>query len=177
MKKYQFWCPKCRQGFLDSEVETVAVDTMFGEGQRGFCRTCAAAVVWYANQDLDLHSIILALGERAQHAVWQISGVDCFRANAKELWLINDTQQPVAGNELLRITAGIVQTIDGCLKAFDKGSAAHWFYLRAWDGSGFYIETNDPEIKASLQARFQNVTDDVEEARLPYEALFIPRGD
>ncbi len=48
--------------------------------------------------------------------------------------------------------------------------------MRAWDGSGFYIETNDYKVKECLEARFQNV-EDVEEAQPPYEALFIPRGD
>lgn len=150
---------------------------MFSEGHWGDCPTCAAAVVLYDNQDLDLHSIILALGERGRHAVWHISGVDCFGENAEELWLMDDNKQPVEGKDLLRITAGIAQTIDGCFKAFDEGSSSHWFYLRAWDGSGFYIETNDPEIKVSLQARFLNVVDDVAQAQPPYEALFIPCGD
>jgi len=149
---------------------------MFGEGRWWFCQTCGTSMVSYANQDLDVHNIILALGDRAMKSVWQVSGVDCFGENAEELWLLDDNKKSVAGNDLLRITAGISQTIDGYFRAFDKGSTAHWFYMRAWDGNGFYMEMNDHKIKGDLLTRFQGV-EEVKEAQHPYEALFIPRGD
>ena len=176
MKKYQFWCPKCRKGFHENEVEKREVDTMFGEGRWWFCQTCDSSVVLYANQDLDLHSIFLALGDRAMNSVWQVSGVDCFGEKAEELCLIDDNKQSVSGNDLLPITAGITQTIDGYFRAFDKVSTSHWFYMRAWDGRGFYVETNDHKIKERLDIRFQNV-EDVAEAQPPYQGLFIPRGE
>jgi hypothetical protein len=172
MKTYQFWCPKCRKGFQENEVEKREVDTMFGEGRWWFCQTCHSSVALYANQDLDLHSIILALGDRGMNSIWQVSGVDCFGENAEELWALDDNKQSVRGNDLLRITAGIYQTIDGYFKAFDKDSISHWLEIRAWDGSGFYIETNDEKIKQLLKHRFQEV-EDVEEAKHPYEGLFI----
>jgi hypothetical protein len=172
MKKYQFWCPKCRKGFHENEVEKREVDTMFGEGRWWFCQTCDSRVALYANQDLDLHSIIVALGERALNSIWVGSGVDCYGANAEELCALTDRKQPIAGNDLLRITAGIYQTIEGYFNAFDKGSTSHWLEIRAWDGSGFYIETNDEAIVKRLQSRFQEV-EDVEEAKLPYQGLFI----
>ena len=176
MKKYRFWCPKCRKSFQESEVEEREVDTMFGEGHWYFCQTCGTSMDSYANQDLDLHSIVLALGDRALKSVWQVSGVDCLGENAEELWSLDDNKQSVVGNDLLRITAGISQIIDGYFRAFDKGSTPYWFYMRAWDGSGFYIEMNDHKIKEELQTRFQNI-EEVKEVQHPYEALFIPRGD
>jgi hypothetical protein len=176
MKKYQFWCPKCRRGFQENEVEKREVDTMFGEGRWWFCQTCDSRVALYANQDLDLHSMIIALGDRALNSIWVGSDVDCYGANAEELCALTDRKQPIAGNDLLRITAGVYQTIEGDFKAFDKGSTSHWFYMRAWDGGGFYIETNDHKIKEHLQSQFQDV-EDVEEAKYPYESLFVPRSD
>ena len=149
---------------------------MFGEGRWWFCQACDTLVISYANQDLDVHSILFALGDQAMNSVWQVSGVDCFGENAEELWLIDDNKQSARGNDLLRITTGITQTIDGDFHAFDNCSTSHWFYMRAWDGSGFYVETNDHKVKERLDARFRNV-EDVAETQPPYEGLFIPRGD
>ncbi|GEM_PF-1944548 len=145
---------------------------MFGEGRWWFCQTCDSAVVLYADQDLDLHSIILALGDRATNSVWQVSGVDCFGENAEELWALDDNKQSISGNDLIRITAGIYQTIEGYFKAFDKDSTSHWLEIRAWDGEGFYIETNDEKVKKRLQSEFQEV-EEIDEARPPYQSLFI----
>jgi len=119
----------------------------------------------------DVHAILVALGDRAINSVWQVSGIDCFGENAEELWSLADNQRSVSGNDLLRITAGIYQTVDGYFKAFDRGATSYWFYMRAWDGSGFHIETIDEKIKKHLQSEFQEVND--EEAQHPYQGLFI----
>lgn len=145
---------------------------MFGEGRWWFCRACGASVALYANQDLDLHSILAALGERALNSTWLGDTIECFGENAEELYAYTDYKRPIAGRELLRITSGIYQTIEGDLKAFDEGATSHWFFLRAWDGGGFYIETNDLESKERLMSRFQDV-EEIEEARPSYEGLFI----
>ena len=124
------------------------------------------------NPNLDVHAILIALGDRAVNSIWQVSGIDCFGENAAELWALDDNKQSIAGNDLLRITAGIYQTIEGYFNAFDNGSVSHWLEIRAWDGDGFYIETNDEKIKERLQSEFQEV-EAVEEAQPPYQGLFI----
>jgi hypothetical protein len=126
-----------------------------------------------ANRDLDLHGIIAALGDRALHSTWVGSGIECFGENAEELYSFTDHNRSIAGYDLLRVTKGIYQTIEGDFKAFDQGLTSHWFFIRAWDGSGFYIETNDPEIKERLKNQFQAV-EDIKETQPPYEGLFIP---
>lgn len=125
-----------------------------------------------SNLNLDVHAILVALGDRAANSIWQVSGIDCFGENAEELWALDDNKQSIAGNDLLRITAGIYQTIDGYFIAFDKGSTSHWLKMHAWDGEGFYIETNDEKVKQRLHSEFQEV-EGVEEARPPYQGLFI----
>lgn len=149
---------------------------MFGEGRWWFCRTCSFKLALYANQDLDLHSIILALGDRALKSDWVGYGVDCYGTSAEQLCSLTDRELPIAGNDLLHITAGVRQTIEGDFKAFDREATSHWFYLRAWDGSGFYVEINDYEIKNLLQNRFRYV-EEIEEAKPPYAGLFIPCND
>jgi len=137
-----------------------------------FCHMKESDDLPISNLNFDVHAILVALGDRAVNSIWQVSGVDCFGENAEELWALDDNKQSVLGNDLLRITAGIYQTIDGYFTAFDKESTSHWLEIRAWDGEGFYIETNDDKVKKRLQSEFQEV-DAVEEARPPYQGLFI----
>jgi tetratricopeptide (TPR) repeat protein len=124
------------------------------------------------DQTLDLYDLIAALGERALNSTWLGSGVECYGENAEELFSFTDHDRPIAGQDFLRIASGIRQTIAGDFQAFDPGAASHWIFIHAWEGSGFYIETNDPEIKERLKARFQGI-EEVEGAVPPYESLFI----
>ena len=124
------------------------------------------------DQNPDLYSLIAALGERALNSIWIASGVDCYGENAEELYAIADQNRPVGGRDLSRITSGIRQTIKGDFAAFDQDAASHWLLIRAWDGSGFYIESNDPKSKERLKSHFQSV-EEVEGASPPYESLFI----
>src|SRR5215213_6761853 len=104
--------------------------------------------------DLDLYGLITALGERALHSTWFISGVECYGEKAEELYARTDHDRPIEGSELLAITLGIRQTVAGDFQAFDQGAATPWLFLRAWDGSGFYLELNDPDSKERLKAHF-----------------------
>ncbi|RPI67992.1 MAG: tetratricopeptide repeat protein [Geobacteraceae bacterium] len=124
------------------------------------------------DQVLDLHGLLIALGERALHSTWFGSGVDCYGEKAAELHAFTDQNKPIEGRDLLHITTGIRQTIEGDFQAFDPGATSPWIFIRAWDGTGFHIETNDPEIKNQLKQHFQAV-DNVEGADPPYEGLFI----
>jgi tetratricopeptide (TPR) repeat protein len=126
-----------------------------------------------SDRNFDLHSLIAALGERALRSIWFGSGVECYGENVEELHALTDQNQPIEGRELLRITSGIRQTIAGDFQAFDPEADAPWIFIRAWDGSGFYVETSDPKIKEGLQAQFQDLQE-VEGAQPPYESLFIP---
>ena len=122
--------------------------------------------------ELDLYGLIVALGERALHSTWFGSGVDCYGEKAEELYVFTNHNRPIEGRDFLAITSGIRQTIEGDFQAFDKDASSHWLFIRAWGGSGFYIETNDPKIKERLKTHFQAV-DEVDGASPPYEGLFI----
>ena len=124
------------------------------------------------DREPDLHELIAALGERALHSTWFGSGVNCYGENAEELYAFTDQNSPIEGHDFLRITSGIHQTIEGDFQAFDPGATSHWIFIRAWEGSGFYIETDTPHIEKQLKAHFQMV-ERVEGASPPYEGLFI----
>ena len=124
------------------------------------------------DQELDLYSLIVALGERALNSIWFVSGVTCYGEKAEELYTFTDQNRPIKGGDFLRIASGIHQTIQGDFHAFDPGSTSHWIFIRAWDGSGFYIETDDPQVEKQLKAHFQAV-EDVEGVYPPYEGLFL----
>ena len=124
------------------------------------------------DQESDLYGLITALGERALRSTWFGSGVDCYGENAEELYALTDQNRPIEGHDFLRIASGIRQTLEGDFHAFDPGATSHWIFLRAWDGSGFYIETDDPQIEKQLKAHFQAL-EEVEGANPPYKSLFI----
>lgn len=73
------------------------------------------------------------------------------------LCIFADQKRPIDGRDLRHITSGIRQSIDGDLHAFDASMTAHWILTRVGEGSGLYIETNDPKIKERLKTRFQAV--------------------
>lgn len=124
------------------------------------------------DQNLDVYDLIKALGERALNSTWLGSSVDCYGEGAQELFSFIDNNRPITGQDLLRITSGIRKTIEGDFVAFDPGSTSHWILVRAWKGSGFYIETNDPQSKERIETHFQSV-EEVEGADAPYEGLFL----
>lgn len=124
------------------------------------------------DQDRDLHGLLITLGERALNSTWFGSGVECHGEKVEELYAFTDQNEPIEGRYLLHLTSGIRQTIEGDFQAFDPGATSHWIFIRAWGGSGFYIETNDPEIKEHLKAYSQAV-EEVEGASPPYESLFV----
>jgi tetratricopeptide (TPR) repeat protein len=123
-------------------------------------------------QELDLYGLIVALGNRALKSLWFGLGIECYGAKADELYALTDQNRPIPGRDLLNITAGIDQTVEGDFTAFDPDATSHWLFIRAWGGSGFYVETNDPKSKERLTSHFQSV-EEVEGAYPPYEGLFI----
>jgi len=125
-----------------------------------------------SDREPDLYELIVALGERALHSTWFGSGLECYGENAEDLYALTDQNRPVEGGDLLRIASGIRQTIKGDFQAFDPGATSHWIFIRAWDGSGFYIETDDPQIEKQLKVHFPAV-EEVDGAYPPYAGLFI----
>ena len=127
------------------------------------------------DQNFDLHDLIAALGERALHSTWFGNGVNCYGEKAEELYALTNQNKPIQGPDLLAIASGISQTIQGDFTAFDQGANSHWILIRAWKGSGFYIEINDRHNKQQLKTRFPSM-EEVEGAHSPYEGLFIRKN-
>jgi tetratricopeptide (TPR) repeat protein len=123
-------------------------------------------------QALDLYDLIAALGDRALNSIWLANGVECYGESAEELYALTGQNQPIEGGDLLAISAGIRQTIAGEFQAFDPGGTTHWIFIRAWDGNGFYMETDDTQIEQQLKTHFPAM-EEVEGAEPPYEGLFI----
>jgi hypothetical protein len=121
---------------------------------------------------VDLYALIVALGDRALRSTWLGSGLECEGENAEELQARTDYNRPIPGRDLLDITSGIRRTIQGDFTAFDPDATAPWLFIRAWDGNGFYLETNDTQVKQRLKSQFPEMQE-VEGATPSYEGLFI----
>jgi hypothetical protein len=98
--------------------------------------------------------------------------VDCYGETAEDLYAFTNHNRPIEGRDFLDIASGIRQTIEGDFQAFDKDAPSHWLFIRAWGGSGFYIELDDSNSKERLKTHFQSV-EEVDGASPPYEGLFI----
>jgi tetratricopeptide (TPR) repeat protein len=125
-------------------------------------------------RELDLHQILVALGKRAIDSVWFGSSVECDGEKAEELYALTNQERPIEGRVLLDLTSGIQQTIKGDFYALDPGADAHWLFIRAWEGSGFYVEIDDPKSGERLKAHFPSV-EEVGGVSSPYQGLFIHR--
>ena len=125
------------------------------------------------DRNLDLYDLLTVVGRRALNSTWLGSGVNCYGESAEELFSFIEQDQPIEGQDFLRITSGIQQTVEGDFTGFDSGSTSHWIFIRAWNGNGFYIEINDPKLKERLKTQFPWM-EEVEGASPPYESLFLP---
>ena len=121
---------------------------------------------------LDLYGLIGALGERALASLWFGSDVNCHGEKAPQLHAWIESNQPIEGGDLLSIASGIRQTTQGDFYALDPGAAAHWLFIRAWDGSGFYIEIDDPNLVDRLKTDLPSL-EEVDGAAHPYQGFFI----
>ena len=119
-----------------------------------------------------LHNLITVLGKRAFDSMWLANGVDCEGETVEELLSFIEQNQRMEGSDFVRIISGIQQTLAGDFVGFDPGSTSPWILIRAWQGSGFYIEISDPKIKERLETHFPSA-EEVEGATPPYESLFI----
>lgn len=125
-----------------------------------------------SDQQFDLHALLVALGNRALESVWFGSEVECYGEQRDELYRLTKLNRPIPGRDLLAIAAGIRQTVAGDFQAFDPRASDPWIFIRAWNGAGFYIETNDPQVKQDLKSQLPAL-EEVEGATAPYESLFI----
>lgn len=123
-------------------------------------------------QGPDLYDVVAALGERSRRSIWFGSDVDCYGETAEKLYDLTKHNQPIEGDDFLHLTSGIRQTIAGDFYAFDPGASSQWLFIRAWNGDGFYVETNDPKSKERLKSQFPLV-EEVDGAAAPYAGLFI----
>jgi tetratricopeptide (TPR) repeat protein len=125
------------------------------------------------DEKLDLYDLLFILGERVIHSIWFGSNVNCYGEKAEELHAFADYNRPINGQDFLRIASGIHQTIEGDFTAFDPDTTSPWIFIRAWDGTGFYVETNDHQSRKQLMTRFQKA-EEMENVTPPYMGLFIP---
>jgi tetratricopeptide (TPR) repeat protein len=122
---------------------------------------------------LDLREILAALGERALRSTWFGKDVKCYGPKAEQLYTYTAQDRPIPGRGLLAITSGIQKTVRGDFSAFDREAEMPWFFIRVWEGSGIYVETDDPKISKLIQDQFP-WAEEVDGASPGYQGFFLP---
>lgn len=122
---------------------------------------------------LDLHEILTALSDRALRSTWYGKDVKCYGPKAEQLYAYTAKERPIPGRGLLAITSGIQQTVRGDFSAFDPGAEKPWLFIRVWEGSGIYVETDHPEVRKLIQDQFP-WAEEVDGATPGYQGFFLP---
>lgn len=125
-----------------------------------------------SRRGLDIHDLIVVLGKRALESIWFGRDVESQGDKADELSALTLRDTPIDGRDFLLLTSGIHQTSKGDFYALDPDADSHWLFLRAWEGSGFYIETDDPKIQERLKSQYPGL-EEVEGVPPPYKGFFI----
>jgi tetratricopeptide (TPR) repeat protein len=123
-------------------------------------------------QRSDFYRLVAAFGDRSLRSTWFGGGVDCNGETADQLYALTAQNLPIEGDDFLRLAAGIRQIMAGDFQAFDPGEDSPWVFLRTWEGNGFYVETDDPQVEKQLKVHYQAV-EEVEGASPPYQGFFI----
>jgi len=109
----------------------------------------------------DLRDILAVLRPYAENADWEVDHADeDFRATGKDTRPIRalvDSGERVSGKILSSLAEDIHQVIWGEFRAFKGSATTPWTIVRAIDSSYFEIETNDDEVVALIQQRFNCV--------------------
>jgi hypothetical protein len=105
--------------------------------------------------DFDLVDVLRALGPRAERSVWRCGDVDCFGLTAGALERAITSRDPISGEQLVQLAAGLTQVIDGRFEGFDLGEATPWVVATAVDSTWWEVRSADAAALASLRQRFR----------------------
>jgi hypothetical protein len=106
----------------------------------------------------DLRDILALVPPASGESTWEVSHVEAVGASAEALHEAADTGARLTDQRLRQIAAGIMQTIDGELRAYRSGARSPWLVIRAVDSSSFDVISDDPALIETLRARFERVT-------------------
>lgn len=112
----------------------------------------------------DLIDILRVMGERVIDAQWRCRFVECIGENAGELHEISDRGVSIPGGEIMRIAAGISQTIDGDFEARVGEAENPWLVIKAIDSSLFEVWSDDLDLLRKIRETFRQVSDSPSDA-------------
>lgn len=112
----------------------------------------------------DLIDILRLAGPDAELSSWRWRNVECTGKLAEELHRVSDAECALAGAEMLRLAAGVLQIIDGDFEAYRPGATRPWLVVRAIDSSLYAVITQDEGLLARVREGFWNVRNSPDDA-------------
>lgn len=70
-----------------------------------------------------------------------------------------DEDDPVLGQNLIRMANNVSQIIDGKFTAFESGCSDPWVIVEAVDSSFYTVRSNDTSVLAKIRTAFRDVSD------------------
>lgn len=107
----------------------------------------------------DLHDVILAIEDELLSSQWECSSVECLGNSSEDLHRFSDKELFVSTDQLLTISSGIYQTIEGKFEAFRQNHPGEspWVVIEIRDGAYFIVWSSEQKILAKLRSRFTQV--------------------
>lgn len=107
----------------------------------------------------DLRHILELIELDAHRSRWTVRNLECVGSSAGELHRVADAGTLLDGAQLLALSRGVNQVIDGEFAGFFSGQDDPWIRIRAVDSSFWDIFTDRDDILDRVRSRFQRVTD------------------
>lgn len=108
----------------------------------------------------DLQHILAAIGEPVLKSRWRCRNLWYTTTKNGEASEIRETRLNLSGEELIELSSGIHQTIDGRFEARGEGAAKKpWLIIVAFDSSWFEVWSSKPAIHERIRKHFKKVSD------------------
>ncbi|MFN0058920.1 MAG: hypothetical protein ACKVX7_10730 [Planctomycetota bacterium] len=105
----------------------------------------------------DLHAVLLACGQGVLVSTWRLFNVESFGLANNAVHEISDSARPVTGFDLLKLSEGLHQTVDGKFEATFPDADEPWLVILAIDSTLFEVHTDSTQVLAEIQSRFADV--------------------
>jgi len=110
-------------------------------------------VIGPSSEEVSIRALFEAIGVGGDIQRWRVEGIDAVGEQAEALHRMPVTEE-TSGSQLVTLSAGISQVIEGTFVGSLSDEVTPWCLVRAIDGIEFDVECRDPRVLAAIRATF-----------------------